>query len=123
MPLGSSNVDKPTVLTRSISSSVDQVHDDINADDRAVIAHNLDTIGSQLDTGVDDQDALLSWFNPISGNSGSLSKIDANGFWETGCLSFQTTANTITGIRIYTGTVCRDVTRKFAVTTLSVTDV
>lgn len=121
VPVGKRSVDKPTTLTGSIPSSTYQTNYDIGVDDRAVIAQNLDTIDPQLDKGIDDQAAFLSWKNPISGNTGTLMKIDASGLWRTGCLNFQTTANTITGIRLYTGTVCRDDAGKFAVTSLSVT--
>ena len=56
------------------------------------------------------------------GNSGTLSNINASTYSETGCLGFQTTANTIVGIKLYSGTACRDITQKFAVTSLTVAE-
>ena len=122
VPVGSNNVDTPTVLTGSIPSTTDQAYSDVDAEDRAVIAENLDTLGPSLIKGDTDEDVLLSWLNPISGNSGTVTSIDAGGLGETGCLSFQTTANTIAGIRLYSGTACRDISQKFAITALSVAD-
>lgn len=122
VPIGSNNVDTPTVLTGSIPSSTDQAYTDVNAEDRAVIAENLDSLDQTLDNYDAGQDVLLSWLNPISGNSGTVTSIKADGLTETGCLSFQTTANTIAGIRLYSGTACRDISQKFAVTALSVAD-
>ncbi|MCV0429772.1 MAG: pyridoxamine 5'-phosphate oxidase, partial [Roseibium sp.] len=60
--------------------------------------------------------------NASSGNSGTLTNIDTAALSDTGCISFQTTANTIAGIKLYSGTACRDITQKFAVTTLIVAD-
>ncbi|MET1414160.1 RT0821/Lpp0805 family surface protein [Roseibium sp. HPY-6] len=122
VPIGSNNVETPTVLTGSIPSPTDQAYADVDADDRAVIAENLDTFAPSANETAADQEVLLSWLNPISGNSGTLTKIDVDNLGETGCLSFETTANTIAGIRLYSGTACRDITQKFAVTALSVAD-
>ncbi len=120
VPIGSSNVDTPTVITGSIASSADVAYSDINEDDRAIIAANLDIIESDLAAGNTPDTQTLPWLNSESGNSGTLSKIDAADMSETGCLTFETTANTITGIKLYSGTACRDITQKFAVTSLSV---
>ncbi len=122
VPMGSNNVDTPTVLTGSIPSPSDEAYSDVNAEDRAVIAENLDTLSGELDLSEESQNVMLSWLNPVSGNSGTLTKIETGTFDATGCLSFHTTANTIAGIRLYSGTACRDITRRFAVTALSVTD-
>ncbi|WP_208987305.1 RT0821/Lpp0805 family surface protein [Roseibium marinum] len=122
MPMGSNNVDTPTLLTGSIASSSDVAYADINNDDRQIIAENLDAIGPELAAGSTAEDLTLPWLNAISGNSGTLSKLDTATLGETGCLSFETTANTIAGIKLYSGTACRDVVQKFAVTTLSVAD-
>ncbi len=122
VPTGSNNVDTPTVLTGSIPTPSDQAYSDVNADDRAVIAENLDTLSGDLDLSEESKDVMLSWLNPVSGNSGTLTKIETATFDATGCLSFHTTANTIAGIKLYSGTACRDVTQRFAVTALSVTD-
>ncbi|PVB63203.1 pyridoxamine 5'-phosphate oxidase [Labrenzia sp. 011] len=122
MPMGSNNVDTPTLLTGSIESSSDVAYADIDDEDRKVIAENLDAIAPELTAGTTIEDLTLPWLNAISGNSGTLSKLDASSLGETGCVSFETTANTIAGIKLYSGTACRDVVKKFAVTTLSVAD-
>lgn len=120
VPVGSNNVDTPTILTGSIASTTDEAYSDINQDDRSIIAENLDVIGPDLTASRDTNGLTLPWLNSVSGNSGTLSSIVTSDLNETGCLSFKTTANTITGIKLYSGTACRDVTQKFAVTTLSV---
>ncbi|MCX2723687.1 RT0821/Lpp0805 family surface protein [Roseibium salinum] len=122
VPVGSNNVDTPTLLTGSIPSSSDVAYSDISVEDRKIIAENLDVAGPQLaETG--QADALsLPWLNAVSGNSGTLTNIDSASLGETGCVFFKTTANTIAGIKLYSGTACRDVTQKFSVTTLSVAD-
>ncbi|WP_209001133.1 RT0821/Lpp0805 family surface protein [Stappia sp. BW2] len=122
VPVGSNNIDSPTLLTGSIPSVSDVAYADINDDDRSVIAENLDTISPDLAAGKPIDSLSLTWLNSISGNSGTLSSINASSFSETGCLGFKTTANTIVGIKLYSGTACRDVTQKFAVTSLNVAD-
>lgn len=122
VPMGSNNVDTPTILTGSISSSTDIAYSDINASDRSVIAQNLDAVGSELVASSDVLGLTLPWLNDSSGNSGTLTNIDTGPLSETGCVSFLTTANTIAGIKLYSGTACRDITQKFTVTTLSVAD-
>jgi outer membrane surface antigen len=122
VPMGSNNVDTPTVITGSIPSSTDIAYSDINDGDRRIIAENLDAIGVVLKADSEVQNVSLPWLNSISGNSGTLSNIDTAALGETGCLSFQTTANTIAGIKLYSGTACRDISQSFAVTTLSVAD-
>ncbi|MES0879990.1 RT0821/Lpp0805 family surface protein [Roseibium sp. SCP14] len=122
VPMGSNNVDTPTILTGSISSSTDIAYSDINAGDRNSIAENLDAIGADLVANNDVRDLSLHWLNSSSGNSGTLTNIDTAPLAETGCVSFLTTANTIAGIKLYSGTACRDITQKFTVTTLSVAD-
>ncbi len=122
VPVGSNNIDSPTVLTGSIPSASDVAYADINEDDRSVIAQNLDTISQDLAAGKPTHALSLTWLNAISGNSGTLSNINASTYGETGCLGFQTTANTIVGIKLYSGTACRDITQKFAVTSLTVAE-
>jgi len=122
VPMGSNNVDTPTLLTGSIPSSSDVAYSDISEEDRQIIAENLNAAGPDLAAGSSPDGLVLPWLNSVSGNSGTLSDIDTASLGETGCLSFLTTANTIAGIKLYSGTACRDVTRKFAVTTLSVAD-
>jgi 17 kDa outer membrane surface antigen len=122
VPMGANNVDTPTVITGTIPSSTDIAYSDINDGDRRIIAENLDAIGVVLKADSEVQNVSLPWLNSLSGNSGTLSNIDTAALGETGCLSFQTTANTIAGIKLYSGTACRDISQSFAVTTLSVAD-
>lgn len=115
MPIGSADIETPLVLTGSIPSEADETYADINTEDRKLIAQ---TLYSALDEG--STDAALAWSNPESGNSGTISDLDVSKFKSTGCLSFKTTANTISGLRLYEGTACRDISNAMAVTTLSV---
>lgn len=122
VPMGSNDVDTPTLLTGSIPSSSDIAYSDISPEDRKIIAENLDAADPELTADSQAGALNLPWLNALSGNSGTLSNIDASSLGETGCISFKTTANTIAGIKLYSGTACRDVTQKFNVTTLSVAD-
>lgn len=122
VPMGSNNIDTPTVLTGSIPSATDVAYSDINEGDRGIIAAHLDSLSEDLMSVEAKPGLSLPWLNSVSGNSGTLSGIDTAVLTETGCLTFRTTANTITGIKLYDGTACRDVTRKFAITTLTVSD-
>ena len=120
VPMGSNNVATPTVLTGSIPSASDVAYSDIHEDDRAIIASHLDTLGESLPDGQAATGTALPWLNAVSGNSGTLTGIDTSALTSTGCLTFRTTANTIAGVKLYDGTACRDITRKFAVTALTV---
>jgi surface antigen len=115
MPIGSSDIETPLVLTGSIPSPDEDAYTDVGADDRKLIAQ---TIHAALDQ--DDTVEALAWSNPESGNSGTISSLDVSKFKETGCLSFKTTANTITGVRLYEGTACRDISNATAITVLRV---
>ena len=122
MEMGSNNLDSPTVLTGSIPSPADVAYADINEGDRGIIAQNLDLLGAELAEGKPAEGMTLTWLNSVSGNSGTLTQINTSALSETGCLGFKTTANTIAGIKLYSGTACRDVTQRFAVTALTVVD-
>jgi hypothetical protein len=122
MQMGSNNLDSPTLLTGSIPSASDVAYSDINEDDRSIIAQNLDMLGADLAAGQSAEGVNLTWLNSVSGNSGTLAQIDTTTLSNTGCLGFKTTANTITGIKLYSGTACRDITQRFAVTALNVVD-
>jgi len=115
MPIGSSDIETPLVLTGSIPTEETDSYADISADDRKLIAQTLHA-ALEDDKGAD----ALAWSNPESGNSGTISDLDASQFADTGCLSFRTTANTITGLRLYQGTACRDISKTMAITTLRV---
>ncbi|MEP1931606.1 MAG: RT0821/Lpp0805 family surface protein [Roseibium sp.] len=122
MQMGSADVAEPTLLTGSISSNSDVAFADISSDDRLIIAKNLDELSGDLREGSDLTELSLPWLNTASGNSGTVSAVDETTFGQTGCLNFRTTANTIVGIKLYSGTACRDITQKFAVTTLTVVE-
>ncbi|MEJ8473395.1 RT0821/Lpp0805 family surface protein [Roseibium algae] len=121
MPLGSADVETPLVLTGSISSAVDVAFTDVDPVDRQIIAYTLDqlttTDAQQLSYTNGDQERLR-WSNPESGNSGKVSDIDLTVEAETGCMAFKTTANTIAGVRIYSGTACRDISKRLMITSL-----
>ena len=122
MEMGSNNLDSPTVLTGSIPSPSDVAYADINEGDRGIIAQNLDLLGAEMAEGKSSEGMTLTWLNSVSGNSGTLTQINTTALSDTGCLGFKTTANTIAGIKLYSGTACRDVTQRFAVTALTVVD-
>lgn len=120
MPVGANDVATPTILTGSIPSPLDEAYSDISSYDRQIIASQLDSLDRDLAEGSDLQSLSIPWQNGSSGNSGTLSAVDTATYSQTGCLSFRTTANTIAGVKLYAGTACRDITRKFAVTELTV---
>lgn len=115
MPIGSSDIETPLVLTGSIPSPDEDAYTDVGVDDRKLIAKTIHT-------AVDDDNTAeaLAWSNPESGNSGTISDVDVSQFQDTGCLAFKTTANTITGVRLYEGTACRDISNAMAITVLRV---
>ncbi|WP_208997206.1 RT0821/Lpp0805 family surface protein [Roseibium denhamense] len=120
--VGSDDVETPKLLTGSIPSTSDIAYTDVSPDDRQIIARVLDSVSVDLSNGSSLEDLTLPWLNATSGNSGTVSHIDPALFPNTGCLSFKTTANTITGIKLYAGTACRDISAAFAVTSLSVAE-
>lgn len=121
MQVGTDDVATPTVLTGSILSPSDEAYSDITAQDRQVIAARLDALNDELATGSDLMPLSVQWQNEASGNAGTLWKIDTDTFAQTGCLTFKTTANTIAGVKLYSGTACRDISERFTVTALTVT--
>ncbi|MBD8893123.1 pyridoxamine 5'-phosphate oxidase [Labrenzia suaedae] len=126
MPLGSNDVETPLVLTGSIPSTSDTAFADIDETDREIIAMSIGQLvsGSGLEaSALADEGTMqtaVSWTNPDSGNSGSIGKLDKSKLADTGCIDFETTANTIAGIRLYKGTACRDVRQIMAITALNV---
>lgn len=127
MPLGSNDVETPLVLTGSIPSSSDIAFTDIGETDRQIIAMSIEQLasgdGMEASALADDKDTGFSvpWTNPESGNSGSIGKLDKSKLADTGCINFETTANTIAGIKLYKGTACRDVRQTMTVTALNAT--
>jgi hypothetical protein len=122
MQVGTHDLTTPTILTGSIPSAADEAYTDLSAEDRQTIAANLDTLDNDLRDGSDLVGLTLPWLNRMSGNSGTVSDISQTAFTQTGCVTFKTTANTIAGIKLYSGTACRDISEKFAVTALVVAD-
>lgn len=127
VPIGSADMETPMVLTGSLPSSTDQAFADIEDGDRAVIAGTLTQILSapapETELAFTDVAAPVhkfSWTNPQTGNSGSISEIDQSTADATGCVGFRTTANTIAGIKLYSGTACKDVSQKLLITSLTV---
>ena len=115
MPMGSADVETPLDLTGSIEGQQNTADVDINKQDRAIIATAIGTARQQ-----DAAKPPFSWTNPITGNSGTiLSLVDDSVPGGTGCTRFETTANTIGGVRAYDGVACRDVMRDWSVISLA----
>lgn len=116
MPIGSADPEVPLDLTGSIDSQQNAADVDISLQDRAIIAR---AIATAHESG--KADPPFSWNNPISGNSGTIVAIkDDTQPGGTGCTRFETTANTIGGVRAYLGTACRDVMQDWAIIELAV---
>jgi surface antigen len=114
MPIGSADVATPLDLTGSIDSQQNAADVDINQQDRAVIARTIATARDNAQAP-----APFTWTNPISGNSGTiLSLVDDSVETGTGCTRFETTANTIGGVRAYQGLACQDVMKDWSVIAL-----
>ncbi len=58
----------------------------------------------------------FAWNNPLSGNSGTIVALtDETVASGAGCARFETTANTIGGVRAYQGVACQDVMKDWSV--------
>jgi surface antigen len=115
MPMGSADVETPLDLTGSIDGQQNTADVDINKQDRAIIASAIGKARKQ-----ETADAPFSWTNPITGNSGTiLSLVDDSVPGGTGCTRFETTANTIGGVRAYDGVACQDLMKDWAVISLA----
>lgn len=116
MPIGSSDLESPLDLTGSIDSQQNAADVDISSQDRAIIAR---AIATAHESGM--VEPPFSWNNPITGNSGTIVAVkDDTQSGGTGCTRFETTANTIGGVRAYLGTACRDLMQEWAIIDLSV---
>lgn len=116
MPMGSADPETPLDLTGSIDAQQNIADVDISAQDRAIIAK---AIATARDGGM--AEPPFAWNNPISGNSGTIvSLVDDTATNGTGCARFETTANTIGGVRAYQGTACQDAMQDWAVIGLTV---
>ncbi|MAA97921.1 MAG: pyridoxamine 5'-phosphate oxidase [Stappia sp.] len=119
MPMGSADVETPLDLTGSIEGQQNTADVDINKQDRAIIATAIATAREQDTAGKPP----FSWTNPITGNSGTiLSLVDDSVPGGTGCTRFETTANTIGGVRAYNGVACQDVMQDWSVISLAEKD-
>lgn len=108
---GTSDMNAPIDLTGTIAKPTDL---DVGPDDRSYIAA---AIPAHMADPTDQ--ALLSWSNPDTGNSGTIAEItpaDPNGI--RGCARFTTSANTFAGLRNYTGMACPDSFKTWHVTLL-----
>ncbi|NBN64317.1 pyridoxamine 5'-phosphate oxidase [Microvirga tunisiensis] len=82
---------------------------EIDTTDRAVIALAL-TRAPVAGAAVE-----IPWLNPESGNSGTITALGREGEQVPGCMAFQTTANTIQGVKAYSGNACRDLRQELQV--------
>ncbi|MCA1297880.1 RT0821/Lpp0805 family surface protein [Stappia indica] len=111
MPVGSADVEVPLDLTGSIDAQQNAADVDIGQEDRVIIARTIAEASDGERTA-----PPLSWNNPITGNSGTiLSLVQDKVTGGTGCSRFETTANTIGGVRAYHGVACRDAMQDWAV--------
>lgn len=102
--VGSDDVQTPLDLTGSIEGAQNSADTDIDAGDRQAIAFALAAGPASV-----AKSAAFTWSNPISGNSGTiLSLVSEKVGIGTECTRFETTANTIGGVRAYQGLACRD---------------
>ncbi|ADZ71712.1 RT0821/Lpp0805 family surface protein [Polymorphum gilvum] len=112
-PLASNDLDTPLDLTGSIDGLGNGADTDIDKEDRRAIAAAIEAAKPTA-----DGPAAIAWANPLSGNTGTVTTINADG-GVSGCLAFRTTANTIHGVRAYDGTACRDAFSALSVITLA----
>lgn len=120
--MGSDDMETPLVLTGSIPSASDVAFSDVGVGDRTVIAQALTPVFQGDTSNLPTEENSLRWTNPSSGNSGNIRKLSLDGLADTGCVNFQTTANTIAGIRLYNGTACRDLSQRVQITSLSMSE-
>ncbi|MEI2384188.1 RT0821/Lpp0805 family surface protein [Breoghania sp. JC706] len=106
--------------TGSIASMNDpQTDRDVAVTDRGIIASTLATAPQT----VEPTPTQLAWANPETGNQGTIFEVvDADPKDAGGCRRFSTTANTIDGVRAYSGIACPDSFDKWHVTVLQPAD-
>ncbi|MBA5776348.1 pyridoxamine 5'-phosphate oxidase [Stappia sp. F7233] len=103
-PVGSDDLVAPLDLTGSIEGTQNPADADIGQGDRSAIAFAL----AAGPTSVAKSPAF-TWSNPVSGNSGTIISATKEPVTiGTECTRFETTANTIAGVRAYEGLACRD---------------
>ena len=114
-PMGTHDSVAPLDLTGAIKAAPDKAAD-VDGEDRRIIARSIENALAQSQTG---SSQTVSWANPVSGNTGTISDIDNGTASLPGCVHFKTTANTISGVRAYEGQACRDAVSNLTVTGLS----
>ncbi len=96
---------------------------EIVATDRGVIASTLASAPAVEGPEASVSPTQLAWVNPETGNQGTIFEIvDADPKGVHGCRKFSTTANTIEGVRAYSGIACPDSFDKWHVTVLQPAD-
>lgn len=119
MPMGSADVDTPLDLTGSIDGQQNTADLDIGQDDRRAIAQAI-AEARAAGAGKEGTVPPLAWTNPTSGNSGTILALkDDSIAGGTGCTRFETSANTIGGVRAYQGLACRDLMQDWQIVRLS----
>ncbi len=119
-PMGTHDSVAPLDLTGAIKAAPDKAAD-VDGEDRRIIARSIENALAQSQTGSSQTGSsqTISWANPVSGNTGTISDIDNGTASLPGCVHFKTTANTISGVRAYEGQACRDAVSNLTVTGLS----
>lgn len=113
-PVGSDDVTSPLDLTGSIDGAQNAANADIGVDDRKAIAFALAAGPTSV-----SRPAAFTWSNPVSGNSGTIISLTEESVpFGTECSRFETTANTIGGVRAYTGLACRDANTNWTIVDL-----
>lgn len=103
-PVGSDDLVAPLDLTGSIDGTQNPADADIGEGDRSAIAFALAAGPTSV-----AKSAAFTWSNPVSGNSGTIISLTREPVAiGTECTRFETTANTIAGVRAYEGLACRD---------------
>lgn len=116
--VGSDDLTSPLDLTGSIDGAQNAADTDIGADDRKAIAFALAAGPASV-----SRPAAFTWSNPVSGNSGTILSLKEESVpFGTECSRFETTANTIAGVRAYTGLACRDANTNWTIVDLRAKD-
>lgn len=119
-PIATSDTEQPVNMTGTVIGMQDEAADrDVAATDRGIIASTL----ASAPTSDEPAPTQLAWVNPETGNQGTIFEIvDADPKQAGGCRRFTTTANTIEGVRNYSGIACPDSFDTWHVTVLQPAD-
>ncbi len=124
-PMGETAETKATALkTASIKGTeTPESESEVVETDRGVIASTLASAPADKTAEASPSATQLAWVNPETGNQGTIFEIvDADPKGIHGCRKFSTTANTIEGVRAYSGIACPDSFDKWHVTVLKPAD-